>query len=679
VLVALVGLKATRSAIHRLRHPRPKAHAALPAAAPLAPRKPVGPLHFIAGHPRIVLTGSRVARMKAALATPEGKRFTEMVEDKMAGGDVYAFTGDHAAFLYGLTRDKKYGKFAVSYVDQFVAEEEKKIAKGEAPEVAADSYLHVGWKVGAVMLTYDWCYDLLSESQKKRWLAYADQAVWNVWHHTEATWGGKRHEWSGWATDYPTNNYFSSFLEATMVLGLVARGEHPRAEQWVKEFREKHIGDELMPLYERDLKGGGSREGTGYGIEMRRLFRLYDWWESATGENIADLTSQTKDSLIWMIHTTVPTLDFLVTIGDQARESTAGLFDFHREYVEVLTSLYRRDPWAGFGQWYLSHCAVKRMTQPFTRIYDVAYLERDVPERPLDQLYPVYYAPGPGHLFARSSWRPDATWLGVLAGPLTESHSHRDLGSFQIYKNEWLAYDAGFDSHSGLRQEEAAHNLVELTKGGKPVTMRYGNSARLVALEDDPAFLYVAVDVTPMYAERAGVSSVQREMVFIKPDTFVVFDRVSAKADITKTWHLSTPHKPVAKSNFASIQGKKSNLTVTALLPRGANPKVVNWPSVDKDYGAGYRVDVAGAPAETTQFLTVLSVDGAVTKVSEGAPNPAGPGAEVGLKDGRTVRVNFASTDWGGALEIAVGSRSMKRPLKAAIAQLPVLAPTAAK
>ena len=122
----------------------------------------------------------------------------------------------------------------------------------------------------------------------------------------------------------------------------------------------------------------------------------------------------------------------------------------------------------------------------------------------------------------------------------------------------------------------------------------------------------------------------QRELVFVKPDTFVVFDRVSARGAIGKTWHLNTPFKPAVKNSNASIQGKRSNLTVTALLPRGAKPAVVAWPSVDADFQGGYRVDIAAGPAETVQFLTVLSLDGAVTRVrpgrcaAAGAPSSAG-------------------------------------------------------
>jgi hypothetical protein len=70
----------------------------------------------------------------------------------------------------------------------------------------------------------------------------------------------------------------------------------------------------------------------------------------------------------------------------------------------------------------------------------------------------------------------------------------------------------------------------------------------------------------------------------------------------------------------------------------------------------------------------VLSVDGAVTKVAENAADPGGPTAELALKDGRTARVHFEAAAWGGRLEITGGSRPVKQPLKAAIAQLPLFA-----
>jgi hypothetical protein len=50
-------------------------------------------------------------------------------------------------------------------------------------------------------------------------------------------WAGKDAAWSGWSIDNPSNNYYYSFLKATMLLGLGARGELASAEGWVTRLR----------------------------------------------------------------------------------------------------------------------------------------------------------------------------------------------------------------------------------------------------------------------------------------------------------------------------------------------------------------------------------------------------------------------------------------------------------
>jgi len=69
ILFALAGIKAVRIVISRLPD---KPHRRDMGA--LAARKPVPPLHFVAGHPRILLTGARKDRLKAALSTSAGAR-----------------------------------------------------------------------------------------------------------------------------------------------------------------------------------------------------------------------------------------------------------------------------------------------------------------------------------------------------------------------------------------------------------------------------------------------------------------------------------------------------------------------------------------------------------------------------------------------------------------------------
>ena len=74
-----------------------------------------------------------------------------------------------------------------------------------------------------------------------------------------------------------------------MLLGLASHGENPDAPTWLYQFRTAKLRNQLFPTFNRDLVGGGSREGTGYGTAMKNLWRLYDWWERSTGDNVAGI------------------------------------------------------------------------------------------------------------------------------------------------------------------------------------------------------------------------------------------------------------------------------------------------------------------------------------------------------------------------------------------------------
>ncbi|MEO8704718.1 MAG: hypothetical protein ABI867_31975, partial [Kofleriaceae bacterium] len=177
---------------------------------------------FQSEHPRILL-GTQRDRLAADLAneTPAAKRFLGTVNRFVDGSDVYGFQGWNAALVGQLTGDPKYCAAAVEKIDAEVKEAEAAIADGHAPFVAGDSYLQIGDRIGDLALVYDWCFDTVGD-KRTRWLAYAQQAVTNVWDHENATWGGEKMPWSGWAVDDPSDNYYYSFLRATMLLGLAA-------------------------------------------------------------------------------------------------------------------------------------------------------------------------------------------------------------------------------------------------------------------------------------------------------------------------------------------------------------------------------------------------------------------------------------------------------------------------
>ena len=125
---------------------------------------PAGDSHvapvFPTAHPRIYLTPNR-ARLAAALgaSTPAATRFKALVDQWIAGADIWGFESWNAALLGQLTGNTGYCAKAVATVEAQVAAAEAKIAVNQAPAVAGDSYLEIGGMVGDLALVYDWCFN----------------------------------------------------------------------------------------------------------------------------------------------------------------------------------------------------------------------------------------------------------------------------------------------------------------------------------------------------------------------------------------------------------------------------------------------------------------------------------------------------------------------------------------
>jgi hypothetical protein len=597
-------------------------------------------------HPRIFVAANR-DRLAADLASgrPAAARFRAAVDRWIGGGDLYGFAAWNAALVGQLTGEPPYCRAAVAAIDAKVKAAELAIRAGGDPEVAGDSYLHVGELIGDLALVYDWCAPGIDGDRREAWAAYARQAVWNVWHPADAAWGGEPRPWSGWATDNPSNNYYYSFLRATMLAGIAFHGELDDAAGWLAELRDVRLGRELLPTFTADLVGGGSREGTGYGVAMRRVFELYDLWAASTGEELATRTPHTRASMLAMMHQIVPTLDRVAPTGDHSRDHTAALFDYHRGYLQALVGLLPGDELSRRAQALLAASSVPQMESAFMYVYDFLYENAGVAPGALEGLGTAYHAPGIGQLYARSGWDPSATWINLIAGPYTESHAHQDQGSLMIYKDGWLVYDANVDTASGLHQTPDAHSLVRIVDGGQTVEQRGGTASRLVALRRGPGWLHAAADLTPAYAGSAAVQQVQRELVFLEPDAVVVYDRVTTRAGGQQVWQLATPVAPAVSGARATIAGART-LTVQRVAPTDAVSAAIDLRSVDGDFTGGYRLDTT-MPGGDQRYLHVLWIGDAV-----GAVSALAEGAALQLAGGRTASLHFHRDAIGGALSI---------------------------
>jgi len=596
-------------------------------------------------HPRIYLTPNR-ARLQAALSqsTPAASRFRTKVDQWLAGASIWGFQSWNGALLSQLTGNTAYCAKSVAEVELQVKTAETAIAAGQRPAVASDSYLQIGEMVGDLALVYDWCFPQVTSAQRTRWIAYANQAVWNVWNYTQAKWGTTAAPWSGWSVNNPSNNYFYSFLRATMLLGLATRGENTQADAWLVKFRDEKILGQLVPQFNTDLVGGGSREGTGYGVSMRRLFELYQLWQSTTGEDLATKTGHTRSSMLAFMHQIVPTLDRVAPTGDHARDATAAFFDYHRDYLQELMMIFPTSPLAQRAQALLAGSSVPAMTSAFMLAYDFIDDTSAIQPLALDGLNTTYHARGIGEIYSRSGWDKGATWINLIAGPYTESHAHQDQGSLMLYRGGWLAYDANVQSRSGLSQTPASHSLVRIDRAGTPVRQVAVTTSTLAALHQGSGYTHMAADLTPAYNGSSAVQKVQRELVYLQPNIVVVYDRVQTASDTTQTWQLAAPVAPTISGTTATITNAGHSLRVTRIAPSSATMSVYDF-RADPDMKGGFRLDER-LPGGDQRYLHVLAVDGAVASASASGTT----GVTLNLATGGTTTVTFSRDAVGATL-----------------------------
>ncbi len=645
-------------------------------------------------HPRIYLTAENIARLQGLLAgsDPAAVRFKQLVDSSIGrdgtlpNTDIYGYLGWQTALMGAVTGEPRYCQDAVrrvehqvvrvdrdTFVNIGVVAEEARIAAGVNPEVAGDQYLEVGDKIGNIMLVLDWCYDTVTPGQRARWTAFANQAVWNVWHHESAQWGGRPAPWPGWSVDNPFNNYYYSFLEATMLTGLATMGENPQADDWIAQFRTTKIANELVPAFNQHLAGGGSQEGTGYGIALKRLWWIYELWQETTGERIADLSPHPRESIAYLMHQTMPTMDKIAPIGDHSRDQTAALFDYHREYALGLRDLYPADAATPSLRTWLAEINVRRMGSPFQYVVDFLHAGSAGQSLPLSRLRTTYFGSGTGHLATRSSWDRDATWVGFNMGPFLESHAHQDQLSFLMYDDEWLADDANRVRGNGLMEQTDAHNLVDVRQNGVSVPQVRRGSSQVLRLAEEPEFTYAAGDATSLYGAGSDrpVSKMQREIVFLRRGVLVVYDRVAARTGTTLSWLLNTSLPPTMAGSTATIGGTQG-LVARSILPVDAATTVQNFGTPTAPQGSRVERTVGGGTQQ--QFLNVLSVDAQVTSV-EPAHDAARDGVRITFTDGSVAVVQFERGAVGGNLGLSgpIGTRA--GPLPTGIEAIPIFAP----
>lgn len=211
-----------------------------------------------------------------------------------------------------------------------------------------------------------------------------------------------------------------------------------------------------------------------------------------------------------------------------------------------------------------------------------------------------YVAAGMQRLFSRTDWSTAASWLTYALSWNQIDHQQADGNHFELYRNgEWLtkARTGYANIAEGIASSEFRNTLA--IENSRPVDRddddwridlwRRGSQWNYVATADPgplrasfhPGFTYVGGDATNLYnSESEGATDVvhaSRDLVWLKPDWVVLYDRADAPADRFKRVWWQLPVAPVVNGLQARMNSTGGQqLFITALLPAGATMRLLD-------------------------------------------------------------------------------------------------------
>ncbi|MBP5673884.1 MAG: heparinase II/III family protein, partial [Victivallales bacterium] len=265
----------------------------------------------------------------------------------------------------------------------------------------------------------------------------------------------------------------------------------------------------------------------------------------------------------------------------------------------------------------------------------------------LAQHFPTF-----GLTVMRSGFSEGDTYASIKAGATVDQHQHYDENSFIIYKRGFQALDTGTRNnaphHLIYYPQTVAHNAILIRMDDEPLPRHWYPSnapriaempkcdggqnirrlARSLGFDQSDYHVVTGGDATACYSAEKCREAV-RQFVFVKPDYFVIYDRVtSMKANQQKVFLLHSEGEPTQTGGiWRSCAGEGALFTKT-LLPQENNVEViggagrefvaggVNYPvatdswvarSKGQTWAGKYRLEISPKEtAEKTRFLHLL-------------------------------------------------------------------------
>lgn len=505
-----------------------------------------------------------------------------------------------AAFVFRMTRDEQYLELAKKCLETSLSSYEACFEQRKTVNWYSTSRVHA-------TMAWDWLYNDLSQTERQSCMSRLIRVIDNVMKVRPSIY--REH-----LSDY--NDGFYGVRNCLWFIGCTAYGtgiETELASKWLVEGR-----DENMKLLEYRKRACGD-DGGGASPTLGYVFGAYPWseqnffytWLSSTGENIAPNYphgAMLANYIIWnWIAADPQPLEF--GYGDTPhtgnRLPTSNLYT-HMANIRHLYS--EADPLAAALARYVQQIVPRRSYTNTWFIYPFLLSKMESSPEPFipENLPNGRHFDNMGQIFMRSGTGKDDTYCLFSCGGTLTQHRHYDALNFVIYHRGFLSLDSGtryseFENGQHLANyfaQTVAHNCVVIHQPGEPAARYWGGTVTgnhggqhkqlgsvVKAFETNRDYVYVAGDASQCYQHggRNGLpekcSLVTRQLVFLMPNHFVIFDRVeTTDASYRKDWLIHTAHEPKVSGKTIRADHGEGRMFCRTLLPADATLTPIGGP-----------------------------------------------------------------------------------------------------
>ncbi len=534
-----------------------------------------------------------------------------------------------SAFVFLVTDEPRYLELAKRCLESSLRYYEQCYEERKTVNWYSTSRVHA-------VLAWDWLYNHLAEQERAEIMGRLVRVVDRVLKVKPPIY---RENLSGHASGFYGVRNTCWFIGCT---AFGAKIEPELVNQWLVWGHDENL---RMLEHRRNAcgdDGGGASATLGY------VLGAYPWaeqnffytWLSSTGENIAPDWPHGAWLANYAMWTAIPAqpapLEF--GYGDTLHETNrlpVGQLYTHMANIRHLYAERALEA-AALARYFQETLPQQTYSNTwFIYPFLLSRLEESPPPLSPSGLPSARHFESMGQVFMRSGTGPDDTYALFSCGGILNQHRHYDALNFVIYHRGFLALDSG-TRHDEFRNgqhlanyfaQTVAHNCVVIHQPGEPPARYWGGTVEgnhggqhqalgsvVKGFRADRDFVYVAGDATACYQHGGPklspplpqkCSLAARQIVFLLPRHFVIFDRVTTTdPSYRKDWLLHTAHQPQIEGRTFRADHGQGRLVCRTFLPEDARLAAVGGPG--KEFWAAGRNWEIAAPTLKPQQRAMM-------------------------------------------------------------------------